>query len=436
MLNNNFILLTDYKNENNQLHSYELKNHKRINNINNAKLIIILLLIINANYFYKYYFRNILYRDKYRDSDIRIDLALNDSGSILGNYNLYNLYKYEQITILISKINNWIINDTSILSFINSLQQQTLKDIQIIIILPNDSDSSITNLINENFVKNDNFQIFNYSEKEEFNTNYLMNLIKGKFFMILENFFIFDKKELENIFNLTKGKIDNVFEKKIQNNSFYLFKTKILRNIIDNGYIFNNVTNLINTFLLLPNPQLNYISISMCPNDYYVPLTYVSMISILSSKEEFTFISFYLIISKDFKKKNIHFLLSLYEQFDYFNITFVEMDNRYSKAFISRRMTIQTYFRFSLGELFPNLNRILYLDSDIIAYKDLNKLYNLNFNGKMVLGQVTGYNRNKKTGVYHINNGILLFNLIQMRKMKIEEQVFNIIKKKRKIKVS
>ena len=150
MLNNNFILLTDYKNENNQLHSFELKNHKRINNINNAKLIIILLLIINANYFYKYYFRNILYRDKYRDSDIRIDLALNDSGSILGNYNLYNLYKYEQITILISKINNWIIND--------------------------------------------NFQIFNYSEKEEFNTNYLMNLIKGKFFMILENFLFLIKK--------------------------------------------------------------------------------------------------------------------------------------------------------------------------------------------------------------------------------------------------
>ena len=39
MLNNNFILLTDYKNENNQLHSYELKNHKRINNINNNLIV-------------------------------------------------------------------------------------------------------------------------------------------------------------------------------------------------------------------------------------------------------------------------------------------------------------------------------------------------------------------------------------------------------------
>ena len=94
----------------------------------------------------------------------------------------------------------------------------------------------------------------------------------------------------------------------------------------------------------------------MCPNDYYVPFTYVSMISILSSKEEFTFISFYLVISEDLKKNNIDFLSSLYEQFDYFKISFVKIDNRYKDAFLSRRMTVQTYYRFSLGELFPFLN--------------------------------------------------------------------------------
>ena len=183
----------------------------------------------------------------------------------------------------------------------------------------------------------------------------------------------------------------------------------------------------------LPKQQMNYISIAICPNDLYVPFTYVSMISILSSKAEFTFISFYLIITEEFQNKNKHFLLSLYEQFDLFNITFVKMDNRYKNAYISKRMTIQTYFRFSLGELFPFLNRILYLDSDIIVYKDLNKLFNLNFNGKMVLGQITGFNRSKKTGIYHINNGILLFNLNQMRKMKIEEKVLQIIKRKQRL---
>ena len=66
------------------------------------------------------------------------------------------------------------------------------------------------------------------------------------------------------------------------------------------------------------------------------------------------------------------FINSLYDQFGNFNITFIKIDNRYNNAFISRRMTQETY----------------YLDSDVIVYKDLYNLYNSKFNGKFVLGQV------------------------------------------------
>ena len=86
------------------------------------------------------------------------------------------------------------------------------------------------------------------------------------------------------------------------------------------------------------------------------------------------------------------FINSLYDQFDNFNITFIKIDNRYNNVFISRRMTQETYYRFSLGELLPFLNKIIYLDSDVIVYKDLYNLYNSKFNGKFVLGQVTGNN--------------------------------------------
>ena len=116
-----------------------------------------------------------------------------------------------------------------------------------------------------------------------------------------------------------------------------------------------------------------------------------------------TYVSFYLIIDKDYKQKNIDFIYSLYDQFDYFNITTLKMDNRYKKSYISRRMSRQTYYRFSLGELLPNSDKIIYLDAVVIVYKDLSNLYNLNFNGKFVLGQVTGNNRSKKTGLYNIN---------------------------------
>ena len=153
------------------------------------------------------------------------------------------------------------------------------------------------------------------------------------------------------------------------------------------------------------------------------------MLSILNSKEFYTYISFYIVIPKDFDKKNIDFLSSLYEQYDYFNITFLIIDNRYNKAFISRHITTQAYYRFSLGELIPYLNKIIYLDSDTICFKDLNNFYNLNFRGKIILGQIIISNNYKKTGYYRINSGILLLNLKEMRKIKMEEKVINIINK-------
>ena len=425
MFKNNFILLNRYKNGLTKFSLNELKYEQSIINNNNLKFLLILLLTILF-----YIFGQNDFLDKDSEDNISLNnFKLNDNESVMHNYSLYNLYKYNQISILITLVNERKIDDISLLNFIDNLKNQTLKEIQIIFIL-----SKTEKNLKETEIKKDKRVKFFFSTNNiEFDIIYLLNLINGKYIFLLDKLILFEKDDLEKIIFKTNGKIDNYFQISIENNSFYLIKTKILRKLVDDGQYFNNSLDIINKFISLSTPHLNYIHITMCPNDYYVPLTYVSMISILSSKDEFTFISFYLIISKDFQKKNINFLLSLYEQFDYFNISFIEIDDRYKNAFISKRMTIQTYFRFSLGEIFPNLNRMIYLDSDIIVYKDLNTLYNLNFNGKMVLGQITLFNRSKKTGTFKINNGILLFNLIQMRKMKIEKEVLNIIKKGEKL---
>ena len=42
------------------------------------------------------------------------------------------------------------------------------------------------------------------------------------------------------------------------------------------------------------------------------------------------------------------------------------------------------------------------MDRDLIVYKDLSNLYNLNFNGKFVFGQITGNNINKKMRKFKI----------------------------------
>ena len=106
------------------------------------------------------------------------------------------------------------------------------------------------------------------------------------------------------------------------------------------------------------------------------------------------------------------------------------MDNRYNNAFCDKYITKQAYYRFSLGELLPNLNKVIYIDTDIIAYKDLLNFYNLNFNGKMILAHPTiGNRRTIKLGHLKINSGILLMNLYEMRKYKLEKKVIEITKK-------
>lgn len=86
-----------------------------------------------------------------------------------------------------------------------------------------------------------------------------------------------------------------------------------------------------------------------------------------------------------------------------------------------------TYFRLSLGELLPNLNKIIYLDSDVIVYNDLTNFYNTNFNGYMILCRKMPKNMIIEEK-YKINAGVLLLNLKKMRDTKFEQKVIKIIK--------
>ena len=383
-------------------------------------LIALLLLIINIILIYKLCIKSYIYSNNIKDYIYNNDI---------GNYSLYNLFKYPQISILIPNIEKLNLNNSSLLNLIINLKSQTLKEIEIFISIANIKNISDYHILN-NFNKKDNRIKIYYVNQERLLNNifYLIKKSKGKFVTIIDKFEIFNIDEFEKFYKLTKGEINNIF-KFISNNGndIFLIKSKILKDIIDQDIYFESYSNIINYIYKSSETQLNYISITLCPDNYYSVYTYVAMISILNSKHYLTYISFYLIVTDDFEQKNINFLSSLYDQYDLFNITFLKMDKRYDTAYISRYLTKQTYYRFSVGELLSNLNRIIYLDSDILVYNDLSEFYNLNFNGKIILGQTTYYNKSPITGIYKINNGILLLNLRKMRKVQFEKKVLYIL---------
>ena len=410
---NNFILLNNTKYNKFNQSSFEQNENDSIIPINPKFILLFLLIII--------LFLNL--------NNLKASTNVNESNYIMGGYSLYNWTYYPQISLLINDIEKWDLNNEQLLNFIDNLKHQKLKDIQIIFLLNNQTKNIYLKVIKQQSLIDNRISFYEYGKLVEDNIFEIMNKIKGKFILMIDKLITFGEDLLEKYYNITKGKINNLFEIKTEKQTLYLIKTKILSELLDNGKFNLNYTELINNIKSSPLPNFNYISIAYCPNNAYTPFVYVSMISILSSKSASTYISFYIITSLHFLKTNMDFINSLYDQFDNFNITFIKIDNRYNNAFISRRMTQETYYRFSLGELLPSLNKIIYLDSDVIVYKDLYNLYNSKFNGKFVLGQVTGNNRFKETGVYRINNGILCFNLYNMRKFQIEKIALEIIKK-------
>ena len=91
--------------------------------------------------------------------------------------------------------------------------------------------------------------------------------------------------------------------------------------------------------------------------------------------------------------------------------------------------TKEIYYRILCSELLPqSLERILYLDSDMLICNSIRELYEMDFCGKMLIGVTDQLSVNRKKihrkkealGLteddIYINSGVILFNLVKMRK--------------------
>lgn len=72
-------------------------------------------------------------------------------------------------------------------------------------------------------------------------------------------------------------------------------------------------------------------------------------------------------------------------------IYFINVDEKIFKDIIMKipHITVQTYYRLLIGELLPNeINKCIYLDSDICVCKDLSELFNIDIKDNYLAGVV------------------------------------------------
>ena len=164
----------------------------------------------------------------------------------------------------------------------------------------------------------------------------------------------------------------------------------------------------------------NEISIVMTSDDYGLYPTLVSMASALenNNKKE-NILIYHLLLSHDFNMEYIEYFESLKENYD-FRINYYQIPNNIFNNVRRWKKTYTVYFKLLIPIIFPDFERVIYLDSDTLIFKDLSEMFNLPFNNNYILGypfhtpwMVTINHKHPKI---YINAGVLLININKIRR--------------------
>lgn len=185
------------------------------------------------------------------------------------------------------------------------------------------------------------------------------------------------------------------------------------------------------------------IPIFFAVDDVYIPFLAVALQSLIdnaSDKNYYSIKILYTNISEENQAK-----INKYQK-ENVDIEFVDLnyyinkvkDKLYTRDYYSAT----TYFRLFIPDLYPQYDKVLYLDSDIVVLSDIADLYNIDMEDNLVAAApddviqtikvfqeyaelvvgVTDYKR-------YFNAGILLMNLDELRKFKFQDKFLYLLSK-------
>jgi lipopolysaccharide biosynthesis glycosyltransferase len=160
------------------------------------------------------------------------------------------------------------------------------------------------------------------------------------------------------------------------------------------------------------------------------------MKSLMLNQNSNTFIKFYILIHQNIYNEQKEIIDTICKEHNNCNITYFVLKDEFkdisTSGFIQRTTAI--YYRLLLQNLLPNETKTLYFDCDTLIYKDLNKLYNFDIKNKYYVGQYEGPPLDKygPNLTDFINSGVLLINLINLRKDNIFLKIYEFLRKNNK----
>lgn len=181
--------------------------------------------------------------------------------------------------------------------------------------------------------------------------------------------------------------------------------------------------------------------IVFCTDNNYVMPCGITMISLLENNKNHNFITFHIIgmnITEDSKEK----ISSISSKYKNTKILFYEInkdlfETYHFSLYDSKYLSLATYSRLFIGDILPkSIERILYLDCDVIITKDLAELWNTDIENYAIAGvpDIYVYTHSFENLEYleefgYINAGILLINLKYWNEQNLQKVFLDFHKK-------
>lgn len=93
-----------------------------------------------------------------------------------------------------------------------------------------------------------------------------------------------------------------------------------------------------------------------------------------------------IILYNDISEKNRNMIQSAAESFPNIAIRFIRVSEYFdsSKLFVDQHLSVETYYRLIIPDIMPDYHKILYLDCDMVADRDVAELFDMDLGGNII----------------------------------------------------
>ncbi len=191
---------------------------------------------------------------------------------------------------------------------------------------------------------------------------------------------------------------------------------------------------------MTPSNQNKHIPIFFSTDDNYIPFLDVAISSLIeNASKEYTYRI--VVLNTGLREENVAKIKQ--NERPGFAIDFVdiseEVENIKSRFKNVYHFSVVTYYRLFIASLFPEYEKIVYLDCDLVVLGDVSELYHTDIGDNILAAAPEQFVQNtaafrkyaeKALGVdpdTYVNAGVLIINLEEFRKNEIEEQFVRLI---------